>query len=355
MTDEHLYLWAQWGILDYEQYLIVHKYFGDLKTAWDKIDIDFLMKLGFRKDKTERIMEFRQGINFHQLLRQIEEVNAKILCVDDSGYPSCLRAISNPPPFLFVRGKLPPLHKAIGVVGTRKITDYGNLATEKFVSNLVMNGFVIVSGLALGVDACAHETVVKNSGITVAVLGSGVDHIYPADNRNLAERILRKGGAIISEYPLGTPALQHHFPMRNRIISGLSRGVLIAEGGVKSGALITARYALEQGREVFAIPNNITKLGLSGTNHLIRRGEAKLVENVNHILEEFQMQATTIKTPLSFSSIESELLERIINGGKSIDELVLETPYNVAKLSEVFINLQLKGVVREVNRKWVII
>jgi DNA processing protein len=154
---------------------------------------------------------------------------------------------------------------------------------------------------------------------------------------------------------LGTPALQHHFPLRNRIISGLSRGVLIAEGGIKSGALITARYALDQGREVFAIPNNITKFGLSGTNHLIRRGEAKLVENVNHILEEFQMLPATIKTPLSFSSIESELLERIINGGKSIDQLVEETSYNVAKLYEIFINLQLKGVVREVNRKWVII
>ena len=220
---------------------------------------------------------------------------------------------------------------------------------------MAYNGFVVVSGLALGVDEIAHEETIKNNGITVAILGSGVDNIYPYSNRSLSNRIIEKGGAVISEYPLGTPALQHHFPMRNRIISGLSRGILVVEGGIKSGALITARYALEQGREVFAVPNNITKVGLSGTNHIIRRGEAKLVENIDHILEDFQMQPSSEKQIISFSEIESEMLERIMNDGKSIDELVLETPYNVARLSEVFINLQLKGVVREVNRKWVII
>lgn len=355
MTDQHLYLWAQWGILNFDQYQIVKKQFGDLETAWNKINSVFLQKLGFGREKAERVFEMKNGINFHQLVRRIEELNVRILCIDDDEYPKCLQSIQNPPVFLFVRGKLPPLHKSLGVVGTRAITDYGRLTTEKFVNGLVRNNFVIVSGLALGVDSCAHETTIKNNGITVAVLGSGVDHIYPSSNQSLAFRILKKGGAILSEYPLGTPALQHHFPMRNRIISGLSRGVLIVEGGIKSGALITARYALEQGREVFAVPNNITKLGLSGTNHLIRRSEAKLVEGVEHILEEFQMQPAQIKQQITFSPIESELIERIVNEGKSIDELVMETHYNVARLTEVFIGLQLKGVVREINRKWVII
>jgi DNA processing protein len=355
MTDEYLYLWAQWGIIDFEKYQIVLRHFGDLETAWKKIDSSFLMELGFRKEKVDRILEDQKGINFHQLSKRIEGLNVRVIGVDDSEYPSCLRSISNPPPFIFVRGELPTFHKALGVVGTRQITDYGTIVTEKFVSDLVMNGFIIVSGLALGVDACAHETTIRNNGITVAVLGSGVDNIYPYINRSLSERILKTGGAIISEYPFGTPALQHHFPARNRIVSGLSRGVLVVEGGIKSGALITARYALEQGREVFAVPNNITKLGLSGTNHLIRRGEAKLAENVGHILEEFQMDAAASRKPLTFSSVESELLERIVNGGKSIDDLVLETPYNVARLSEIFITLQLKGVVREINRKWVIV
>jgi DNA processing protein len=355
MTDEHFYLWAQWGILDFEKYQIVLRHFGDLETAWKKINLSFLMDLGFRKEKAERILEDQKGINFHQLVKRIENLNVHVLSVDDSEYPSCLGSIPNPPPFIFVRGNLPAFHKALGVVGTRQITDYGTMATQKFVSDLVMNGFIIVSGLALGVDACAHDMAIRNNGITVSVLGSGVDNIYPSANRGLSERILKSGGAIVSEYPLGTPALQHHFPVRNRIISGLSRGVLIVEGGVKSGALITARYALEQGREVFAIPNNITKIGLSGTNHLIRRGEAKLTENIGNILEEFQMQEAVSKKPLTFSSVESELLERIVNGGKSIDELVTETPYNISRLSEILITLQLKGVVREVNRKWVII
>lgn len=351
MNDQYHHLWAQWGILNYDHYQVILRKFGDLKMAWEKIDIPFLLKLGFRPEKVDRIWKNREIIQFQHL----EGFDFHVLCVDDPDYPKCLRSISNPPVFLFVCGKLPPLHKAIGVVGTRQMTDYGKLITEKFVSNLVANNFVVVSGLALGVDACAHEFTLKNNGITIAVLGSGVDRIYPSSHRYLAERIIKNDGAVISEYPLGTPAMQHHFPMRNRIISGLSRGVLIVEGGVKSGALITARYALEQGREVFAIPNNITKLGLSGTNHLIRRSEAKLVEKAEHILEEFQMQPVMQKQPISFSSIESELLERILNGGKSIDELVLETSYNVARLSEIFIGLQLKGVVREINRKWVIV
>lgn len=355
MTDQHIYLWAQWGILTFEQYKIIKKQFGDLKTAWEEIDILFLQKLGFSLEKAERVLKIRKMIDFHQLADRISRLKVQILFIDDSDYPSNLRAIADPPVFLFVRGKLPPLHKSLGVVGTRKITDYGRLMTEKFVSDLVRNDFVVVSGLALGVDSCAHTITLKNNGLTIAVLGSGVDYIYPSTNINLSQRILNSGGAIISEYPLGTQPSKHHFPMRNRIISGLSKGVLIVEGGAKSGALITAKYALEQGREVFAIPNNITKVGLSGTNKIIRRSEAKLVENIDHILEDFDMEPANFKKPIFFSSLESELIERIADGGKSIDELVTETHYNVAKLSEIFINLQLKGVVREINRKWVII
>jgi len=351
MTDEYVFLWAQWGILDYEKYQIVLKQFGDLRSAWKHIDRLFLMKLGFGQEKIDRLLAFQKTIQFQRL----EDFDVCVLCVDDDDYPKCLRFIPNPPVFLFVRGQIPPLHKSLGVVGTRNITEYGRLMTEKFVSDLTANGFVVVSGLALGVDACAHETTLQKGGITVAVLGSGVDRVYPATNRHLAEKILTKGGAVLSEYPLGTPPMPHHFPMRNRIISGLSRGALIVEGGIKSGALITARYALEQGREVFAIPNNITKTGLSGTNHLIRRSEAKLVESVAHILEEFQMQPQVSKQPITFSAIESELLERIANDGKGIDELALETPYNVAKLSEILITLQLKGVVREIGHQWVIV
>lgn len=350
----HEFLWAQWGILNYDQYRIVLKHFGDLEVAWKKINRPFLMKIGFGREKAERVFEIRDRIDWDGILMQMGRLGVQILCVDGVGYPDSLKSIPNPPVFLFVRGKIPPLHKSLSIVGTRETTDYGRITAEKFVSDLVANNFVIVSGLALGIDSCAHESTLKNKGITVAVLGSGVDRIYPSNNSYLAERIIKSGGAVLSEYPLGTPAMQHHFPVRNRIVSGLSRGALIVEGGVKSGALITARYALEQGREVFAVPNNITKMGLSGTNYLIRRAEAKLVENAKHILEEFQMQPVRSKQPLSFSSVESELIELILNEGKTIDELTVETTYNVAKLSEVFIGLQLKGVVRQIGNKWVI-
>lgn len=353
--DETFFLWAQWGILDYGQYQIVKKWFGDLKVAWEKIDVTFLLQLGFQREKAERVFSYRKTIDFEMLVRQMDDLGVRILCVDDAEYPLRLREISNPPPFLFVRGAIPLLLKAIGVVGTRGMTDYGRMATEKLVGDLTRNGFTIVSGLALGVDACAHAVTLKNKGATVAVLGCGLDIVYPAENIGLAERILQSGGAIVSEHPLGTPALRHHFPLRNRIISGLSKGVLIVEGGVKSGALITARYALEQGREVFAVPNDITKRELGGTNHLIRRGEAKLVEKAQDILDEFGMENANRELPLCYSTLETEILGLIANQGKSIDVLTLETPYNVAKLSEALINLQLKGAAREIGGKWVMI
>ncbi|MBI5421876.1 DNA-protecting protein DprA [Candidatus Peregrinibacteria bacterium] len=352
--NETFLLWAQWGILDYAQYQIVKKWFGDLKVAWKKIDAPFLLQLGFGREKAERVLGFRERIDFEDLIRQMDTLGIQLFCVDDADYPSRLREIPNPPPFLFVRGSLPILHKALGVVGTRGITDYGRMATEKLVGDLARNGFTIVSGLALGVDAAAHEVALKNKAPTVAVLGCGVDVVYPVENGGLFVRILKSGNALVSEYPLGTPALKHHFPLRNRIVSGLSRGVLIVEGGVKSGALITARYALEQGREVFAVPNDITKRELGGTNHLIRRGEAKLVEKAQDILDEFGMENATLQLPLSYSTFESEILGLIANQGKSIDELTLETPYNVARLSEALIGLQLKGVAREIGGKWVL-
>jgi DNA processing protein len=354
MTDEYLYLWAQWGILNFEQYQIVLKAFGDHESAWKKIDRHFLSGIGIGSEKADRILEIRELISFHDIVKKMEDCGVRLLSIEDNDYPSCLKSIHDPPPFLFVRGKLPSFHRSLGVVGTRSITPYGRMVSEKFVADLVHNGFVIVSGLALGVDSCAHETALKNSGITVGVLGSGVDEIYPSGNRSLAERIIKQGGAIISEYPLGTPAMKHHFPERNRIISGLSCGILVAEGGVKSGALITARLALEHGREVFAVPNNITKINLSGTNHLIRRGEAKLVERTEHILEEFQMEPAQRQLSFDFDDTEKSVLTLLSAGGKTMDELIIGTAWPVPRLSGILTGLQLKGAVRMDGNRWVL-
>ena len=354
MKDEYLYLWAQWGILNFEHYKIVLKVFGNLESAWKRINRDFLLKIGMGAEKVSRILEIRERISFQDIIKIMEDFNVQLLSIEDDDYPSLLKTIHDPPPFLFVRGHLPSLHKSLGVVGTRSITSYGQMATERIVSDLVRNGFVIVSGLALGVDSCAHEMALKNNGITVAVLGSGVDKFYPAANYRLAHNIIKQGGAVISEYPLGAPAMPHHFPERNRIISGLSRGVLVVEGGVRSGALITARQALEQGREVFAVPNNITKISLSGTNHLIRRGEAKLVERVEHILEEFQMEPAQKQLSFDFDCTEKTILTKLSDGGKTMDELIIDTSWSISRLSEVLTNLNLKGAVREEGNRWVV-
>jgi DNA processing protein len=364
MSDEYIYLWAQWGILNglnkhsfgKIQYDLILKRYGNLENAWKKIDVPFLQHLGFEREKSERVFKIRGMIDFEKMSKDLLRTQTRILCVDDKkGYPECLRNIPNPPVFLFIRGELPPLYKTIGVVGTRKITDYGKETTKKFVSGLVNSGFAIVSGLALGIDARAHRETLENGGSTIAVLGSGVDNLYPSSNSRLANDILKNGGAVVSEYPMGTPALAHHFPARNRIISGLSLGVLIIEGGESSGALITAKRALEQNREVFAVPGDINKLDLGGTNRIIRRSEAKLVQDVDHILEEFHMEkGGSRKKPAKLSDTESEVVECLRCGGKNIDELTAETTYDVSRLSEVLVGLQLKNVVREVDFRWVI-
>lgn len=354
MNDEYLFLWAQWGILNYEQYQFVFKHFGSLETAWKKINRQFLFSLGMGKEKIDRVLTFREGISFYDMASKMEKLNIHLICIEDNEYPAQLKTISDPPPFLFVRGNIPALHKSIGIVGTRGITDYGRVITERFTEDLVRNNFVIISGLALGVDSVSHKTTVKNNGFTIAVLGTGVDKIYPSSNYQLADDIIKSGGAIISEYPLGSPAHAHHFPQRNRIISGLSCGVLVVEGGIKSGALITARMALEQGREVFAVPNNITKVSLSGTNHLIRRSEAKLVEKVEHILEEFQMEPAQQQMLFDFDQNEQFILNFLLDGGKTLDDLICLTSWSISQLLEHLTNLSLKGAVRESGNKWVL-
>ncbi|MFH1012681.1 MAG: DNA-processing protein DprA [Candidatus Peregrinibacteria bacterium] len=354
MIDEFIALWAQWGVLqDIKHYRAVKEAFGDLARAWKQITPGFFAKLGVGAEKVSRIFKIREQLDFEWIVRMFSKLKVQLLCVDGEGYPSLLTHIKEPPPFLFVRGTLPPLHRTMGVVGTRKMTPYGRFVTEKFVADLVRNGFVIVSGLANGVDACAHEQTLKQNGLTIAVLGTGVDSIYPPSNFRLAERILSSGGAIISEFPLGTEALPHHFPQRNRIISGLSRGVLVTEGGMKSGALITAERAGEQGRDVFAVPCDISQFNLSGTNKLIQDG-AKLVQNATDVLEFLNMKAVDWAQPKVYSSDEQAILNCLQNGGKTIDELVEETPFNVAQLSAILIQLYLKNEVREMGQKWVL-
>lgn len=354
MKDEYLFLWAQWGIVNLQQCRVILKHFGSFEAAWEKITPQFLKQLGMRSDKSERVFEMREKMSSQWMLDTMKQFSVKLYFIDDPEYPVFLKQLETAPPFLFVRGNLPSFYKSISVVGTRSVTNYGKLTTEKFTSDLVREGFVIVSGLALGVDSIAHRTTLKNGGLTVAVLGTGVDHIYPASNYRLAQDILTSGGAIISAYPLGTPALAHHFPERNEVVAGLTKGTLIIEGGVKSGALITAKLALDLGREVFAVPCNITNLALSGTNHIIRKSAAKLVENIEHVLEDFGMKPSLVAQIQDFNPEERQILEKLSSGPKNMDQLLEETQFDVPRLSELLIYLQLKTAVTQHGERWVL-
>ena len=352
MNDEFLFLWAQWGVLNLRQFQILLDHFGSFERAWMKVTPDFFQRLGMRSDKIKRVFLMREQLSFSSTLDVVRQLRVQLYSWWDDAYPALLKPLDLAPPFLFVRGHLPSFHKSIAVVGTRSMSSYGRAMTERLTSDLTSEGFVIVSGLARGVDSVAHRTTVKNKGITVGVLGTGVDVIYPSSNHRLAQEILGSGGALISTYPLGTPALAHHFPQRNAVVAGLTRGALVIEGGVKSGALITARLALDYGREVFALPSNVTQLALSGTNHLIRGSMAKLVENIDHILEDFGMQSHNVVIQHDFSKNERLILEALSVGSKSMDELLAHTKFDVPKLSEFLIELQLKAVVAQQGERW---
>ncbi len=211
----------------------------------------------------------------------------KEISIFDKEYPQKLKNIFDPPMKLYVVGDYKILNTfKIGIIGCRKCSDYGKNCAEYFSSNLACRNVTIISGLAKGIDSFAHNSCIEAGGKTIAVIGSGLDIMYPEENKWLFDKIIKTGGAIISEYPLGTKPLKYHFPARNRIISALSDGVLVVEAKEKSGTLITVDFALEQGKNIFVVPGNINSLNSKGTNSLIKEG-AKLVQNVADILEEY--------------------------------------------------------------------
>src|SRR5688572_9560117 len=256
------------------QALIQH--FGDLEIAWKASAAD-LVEAGLGKRVNERVIQARSEVDLIKLWEKIESQGVKILTWQDESYPGRLKEIDQPPPVLYIRGEyLPDDLFAVAIVGTRRVTAYGRQITEEMSSFLAANGITVISGLARGVDAIAHQSTLKAGGRTIAVLGSGVDNIYPPEHRRLAEQMMERG-AIISDYALGTPPDASNFPPRNRIISGLSLAVVVIEAGETSGALITAEFAAEQGREVFAVPGSIHAPQSKGTNKLIQNGVLPLL------------------------------------------------------------------------------
>ena len=273
---------------------------------------------------------------------------ASVVDILSESYPKPLLEIPDPPPFLYLSGELRGSEPAVAIVGSRRATQYGLCTATRLARDLAACGVTVVSGMARGIDTAAHWGAVKGGGRSIAVLGCGIDVVYPPENAPLCQAVVASG-ALVSEFSLGSDPLAENFPRRNRIISALSRGVVVVEAGEHSGSLITARYALEQGREVFAVPGNVTCLGSRGGNGLIKEG-AKLVERVEDILEELSLAPPSpggVPASPSFSLTpqEAELYVLLCRGPLQIDDIIVQSELTAGEVSATLLGLELKGAV----------
>lgn len=291
-------------------------------------------------------------------INNLNKINANIITFWDDNYPTILKKIYSPPLILYYIGKLELLNtNCIAIVGTRTPSSYGKLVTQNITQQLISLNITIVSGMARGIDSIAHQTTLNNNGNTIAVIGSGLDVIYPPENTNMFNNISNKG-LILSEYPLGTKPDPQNFPKRNRIISGLSLGTVLVETRINGGAMQTANFALDQGREVFAIPGNITSTNSEGTNYLIQKGEAKLISNADDILAELNLNINSKlrnnNPSIELSIFEQKIFDKLSDSPIHIDILANETGFNTSDCLIQLLNLEFKGVVKQLPGKFFI-
>jgi DNA processing protein len=325
--------------------------FGDAESAW-KASPEALQSSGLSQKIVENILNLRSDVDLEKIWAQIQEKGINVLTWDDPDYPRRLKDIDQPPPVLYIKGCLEPEDEwSVAVVGTRRITNYGRQVTEELASCLAQNGVTVVSGLARGVDAVAHQAALNAGGRTLAVLGSGVDRIYPPEHRRMAEMITQHG-AVISDYPPGAPPEASNFPPRNRIISGLSMAVVVIEAGESSGALITASFAADQGRDVFAVPGNIRAPQSIGTNRLIQKGAFPLLD-IKDLLENLNLtrvvEHRTARTVLPADATEAQLFDIIGHEPLHVDEIGEKTGMPIDRVSSTLALMELKGMVRHVG------
>lgn len=333
-----------------KRFKVLLEHFKNAREVWSCPDQD--LKQILEPTIYKNFSRFRSDIDPNRLLENVLKKDIRVVAISDPNYPKLLKQIYDSPPVLYVRGQLKPEDsKALAVVGTRKVTSYGQQVTRMLVSELASYQLTIVSGLARGVDALAHKFALENGARTVAVLGCGVDIIYPAQNIALAKEIV-KNGALISEYPPGTEPMPGFFPARNRIISGMSLGVLITEADEKSGSLITAASALEQNREVFAVPGPIYSKLSQGPTALIKQG-AKLVSSASDIIDELKSiqkirsrEAVNIRPE---SKEEETIMSLLENENKHIDQLSRESKITTEKLNGILVTMELSGKIKNLG------
>jgi len=326
-------------------------YFGDLASAWRASPAD-LAGAGLGLKLIERVITARDSVDLDKVWEKIEKQGIKILTWQDESYPQRLKEIDQPPPVLYIRGDyLPDDLFAVAIVGTRRVTPYGRQITEELSSFLAANGLTVISGLAPGVDAISHTAALKVGGRTIGVLGSGVDKIYPPEHRVLSEQIMAHG-AIISDYATGTPPEASNYPPRNRIISGLSLAVVVIEAGETSGALITAEFAAEQGREVFAVPGSILAPQSKGTNKLIQKGALPLL-SVNDLMPALDItrigDQKIARKIMPADTTEAKLLSVLGSEPLHVDEIRNQSELPIEKVSAALALMELKGMVRQVG------
>jgi DNA processing protein len=331
------------------QALIHH--FGDLEAAWNAAPQE-LAGTGLGPKLIERIQQARNGVDLDRVTEQIHKQGIHVLTWEDDAYPARLKEIDQPPPVLYYRGEfLAEDVFAVAIVGTRRVTPYGRQVTEELASFLGANGLTVVSGLARGVDALAHASTLQAGGRTLAVLGSGVDRIYPPEHRLLADKIMERG-AILSDYAPGTAPDASNFPPRNRIISGLSLAVVVIEAGETSGALITAEFAAGQGREVFAVPGSILAPQSKGTNRLIQQGAQPLLtpQDLMQALDLTRLsEHKAVRKIIPGDAVEARLLKALSDQPVHVDEIRNQTGLPIEKVSATLALMELKGMVRQVG------
>lgn len=344
-------------------------YFGNsrfLKSIENNIDVSNIVKtpskysktLALRKETIEFLEEKKYSKYLEKVNKWLTNSQNQILTYFCSDYPENLKQLNNAPFVLYCIGNTKLLNSSqLAIVGARNNSTYGKNVTDKLCQQISKFDITITSGLAYGIDTLAHKFALDNNLNTIAVVGTGVDIIYPASNRHLYEKILQSNGLIVSEFPLGTGPLRHNFPQRNRIISGLSKGVVIVEAASKSGSLITSQLALEQNKEVFAIPGNIFSKTSEGCNELIKQG-AKLVSNINDILEEINVNCNSSQPSIQknnqkletthLSSQEQTILQIVTNNLITLDKIIIESklPYN--QVTEALFELEMRSLIESI-------
>jgi DNA processing protein len=338
------------------RFRILHKRFGGALGFWNATD-SLIQSCGLPAHLVSQFLIFRRKFRVSQYVEILRLKGITFLTLDDPLYPRLLKYLPDAPFVLYVRGNMALVRQlsdmpSLAVVGTRKMTEYGKEITGKLTVSLCTNGFIVVSGMAYGVDAVAHASALSVGGKTIAVLGCGVDVIAPSGNEHLYNEIIESGdGLILSEMPLGLRPGKGLFPVRNRIISGLSHGVLVTEGDETSGALITARYAAEQGREVFAVPGQVNRSSSRGPSYLIKQG-AKLVENISDILDELSFPIFTRHpddegiSRKELTGDEQAVAELLKDGQRRIDDIIRELSIPSQRVISALTVLEVHGIVK---------